>query len=85
MKDANLLRPLLMCVNNRRHLRLSILESVQTYKSVPIALYKTVNVHVSLKINNKSEIKAIYDKIILDMTYDQFIKLLNYCFDKPHE
>ena len=40
---------------------------------------------ILFKINNKAEIKAIYEEIILDMTYDQFIKLLNYCFDKPNE
>ena len=85
MKDNNLLRLLPMCVNNRRHMRLSIWASIQTYKSVPIALCKTVNVCVLFKINNKAEIKSIYDEIILDMTYDQFIELLNYCFDKPHE
>ena len=85
MKDANLLRTLLMMINNRRHMYMSIFVSVQTYKSVPMALRKTVNVCVLFKINNKAEIKAIYDEIILDMTYDQFIELLNYCFDKPHE
>ena len=30
MKDNNLLRLLLMCVNNRRHMRLSIWASIQT-------------------------------------------------------
>ena len=85
MKDANLLHTLLMMINNRRHMYMIIFVSVQTYKSVPIALCKTVNVCVLFKINNKAEIKAIYDEIILDMTYDQFIELLNYCFDKPHE
>ena len=85
MKDANLLRTLLMMINNIRHMYMSIFVSVQTYKSVPMALRKTVNVCVLFKINNKAEIKAIYDEIILDMSYDQFIELLNYCFDKPHE
>ena len=32
MKDANLLRLLLMMINNRRHLFASIFVSVQTYK-----------------------------------------------------
>ena len=50
-----------------------------------MALHKTVNICVLFKINNKAKIKAIYDEIILDMTYDQYIELLNYCFDKPHE
>ena len=85
MKDNNLLQLLLMMVNNRQHMRLSIWACIQTYKSVPIALRKTVNICILFKINNTAEIKFIYDEIILDMTYDQFIELLNYCFDKPHE
>ena len=85
MKDANLLRLLLMSIQNRRHMYLTIWTSIQTYKSVPLGLRRTVNVCVLFKINNKAEIKAIYDEIILDMSYDQFIELLNYSFDKPHE
>ena len=49
MKDNNLLRLLLMMVNNRRHMRLSIWASIQTYKSVPMALRKTINVCVLSK------------------------------------
>ena len=50
-----------------------------------MALRKTVNVYVRFKINDKAEIKAIHDEIIRDMTYNQFILLLNYCFGKPYE
>ena len=74
-----------MMINNCRHMSVSIFVSVQTYKSVPMSVRKTLNVCVLFKINNKAEIKAIYDEIILEMTYDQFVELLNYCFDKPHE
>ena len=70
MKDANLLRLLLMMVNNRRHAFLTIWTSIQTYKSVPLGLRKTCNVCVLFKINNKAEIKAIYDEITLEMPYD---------------
>ena len=74
-----------MCIQNRHHMFLTIWASIQTYKSEPLGLRKTCNVCLLFKINNKAEIKAIYNELILDITYDQFIKLLNYCFDKPHE
>ena len=48
-KDANLLRMLIMMVCNRRHLMVTIWASIQTYKSVPLALRKTVNVCVPFK------------------------------------
>ena len=57
MKDANLLRLLLVMINNRRHRFVSIFVSVQTYKSVPLGLRRTVNVCVLFKIHNKAEIK----------------------------
>ena len=85
MKDANLLRLLLMMINNHRHLFASIFVSVQTYKLVPLGLRRTVNGCVLFKINNNAEIKSMYDEIILDISYDQFIELLNYCFNKSHE
>ena len=84
MKDNNLLHLFLMCVNNLCHMRLSIWASIPTYKSVPMALRKTVNVCMLLKINKKAEIKAINDELILDMTYDHFVEKLNYCLDQPH-
>ena len=84
MKYTNLVCLLLLMVNNRRHSFLTTWASIQTYKLVPLRLRKTTNVCVFFKIN-KAEIKAIYNEIILDMTYDQFIKFSNYCFDKPYE
>ena len=86
MKDNNLLQLFLMCMNNRRHMQLSICAfiQIQIYKSDLMALCKTVNLCILFKINNKAEIKPVYE-LILDMTYNQFIELLNYCFDRPHE
>ena len=49
-------------VNNRRHLRLSIWMSVQTYKSIPLSNRKTINVLVLFKCSNKAEIRAIWEE-----------------------
>ena len=50
-----------------------------------MALHKTVNVCVCFKINIEAEKNAIYDELILYMANDQFMELLNYCFDRPVE
>ena len=43
LKNYDVLKLLNNLVNNRRHLRLSIWMSVQTYKSIPLSNCKTIN------------------------------------------
>ena len=63
LKNGDLLKLLNSLVNNRRHLRLSIWMSVQTYKSIPLSNRKTINVLVLFKCSNKAEIKAIWEEM----------------------
>ena len=58
LKNNDLLKLMNSLVNNRRHLRLSIWMSVQTYKSIPLSNRKTINVLVLFKCTNKAEIKT---------------------------
>ena len=36
------------------------------------------------KLKNKKEIKAIYEEMITSMSYENFLKLLEYVFDKQY-
>lgn len=84
LKNGDLLKLLNSLVNNRRHLRLSIWMSVQTYKSIPLSNRKTINTLVLFKTTNKAEILAIYEEMSLLMK-DEFYKLLNFVFKKPFD
>ena len=84
LKNGDLLKLLNSLVNNRRHLRLSIWMSVQTYKSIPLSNRKTINVLVLFKCSNKSEIKSIFEEMTF-LTKDVFFDLLLYVFQKPYD
>ena len=84
LKNGDLLKLLNSLVNNRRHLRLSIWMSVQTYKSIPLSNRKTINVLVLFKCSNKSEIKSIFEEMTF-LTKDVFFDLLLYVFQKQYD
>ena len=84
LKNGDLLKLLNSLVNNRRHLRLSIWMSVQTYKSIPLSNRKTINVLVLFKCTNKAEIKCIWEEMTF-LSRDVFFDLLLYVFQKPYD
>ena len=49
VKNGDVLKLLNTLMNNRRHLRLSLWMSVQTYKSIPLSNRKTINILVMFK------------------------------------
>jgi len=84
LKNGDVLKLLNSLVNNRRHLRLSIWMSVQTYKSIPLSNRKTINYLVLFKCMNKAEIKAIWEEMTF-LSKDVFFDLLRYVFQKPFD
>ena len=62
LKNPKLLRLLCKMVNNRRHERLSIWMSVQTYCSIPLSNRRTINYLVLFKMKNKAETRAVLMK-----------------------
>ena len=84
LKNGDLLKLLNCIVKNRRHLRTSIIMSVQTYKSIPLSNRKTINILVLFKCNNKAEIKAIWEEMTF-LSKDVFHDLLMYTFQKPFD
>ena len=78
LKNRDLLKLLNSLVNNRRHLRLSIWMSVQTYKSIPLSNRKTINVLVLFKCSNKAEIRAIWEEMTF-LSKEIFVLQTNCC------
>ena len=83
LKNGDILKLLNTFVNNRRHLRLSVWMSVQTYKSIPLSNRKTINMLVMFKCMNKAEIKAIWEEMTF-LQKDDFFNLLEFVFHKPY-
>ena len=84
LKNGDVLKLLNSLVNNRRHLRLSIWMSVQTYKSIPLSNRKTINILVLFRCMNKAEIKAIWEEMTF-LSKEVFFDLLSYVFQKPFD
>ena len=84
LKNGDILKLLNTFVNNRRHLRLSVWMSVQTYKSIPLSNRKTINMLILFKCMNKAEIKAIWEEMTF-LQKDDFFNLLEFVFQKPYD
>lgn len=84
LKNHELLKLLNALVNNRRHLRLSIWMSVQTYRSIPLSNRKTINYLVLFKCINKAEINSIWEEMTF-LSKEEFYELLKFVFKKPFE
>ena len=74
LKNREVLKLLNSLVNNRRHLRLSMWMSVQTYESIPLSNRKTINYLVLFKCMNKAEIRAIWKEMTF-LQKDDFFNL----------
>lgn len=84
LKDRKILRLLNKMINNRRHERLSIWMSVQTYKSIPLSNRKTINYLVLFKPSNMAEQKAVWEELTL-IPREKFDEICDHVFDRPHE
>ena len=84
LKNGDLLKLLNSLVNNRRHLRLSIWMSVQTYRSIPMSNRKTINCLILFKCNNKAEINSIWEEMTF-LSKEQFYDLITFVFQKPFD
>ena len=84
LKNGDVLKLLNTLVNNRRHLRLTIWMSVQTYKSIPLSNRKTINYLIVFKTMNKAEIHAIWEEMTF-LSKGVFSELLHYVFQKPFD
>ena len=84
LKNGDVLKLLNTLVNNRRHLRLTIWMSVQTYKAYHLSNRKTINYLIMFKTMNKAEIRAIWEEMTF-LSKDVFSELLHSVFQKPFD
>jgi hypothetical protein len=64
LKDTDNLKFLMMLINNRRHLRLSMWFMVQSYNAIPLILRKVVSHLCMFKPANKKEYQTMFDELL---------------------
>jgi hypothetical protein len=64
LKNHDNLKFLMMLINNRRHLRLSLWFLVQSYISIPLSLRKVVSHLVMFKPSNKKEYLSLFEELL---------------------
>jgi hypothetical protein len=84
LKDKQLLKLFNSIINNRRHLYTSVWMSVQTYRSILLSNRRTINYLVMFKPANKKEIDAVWEEMSM-LSKDDFVNVIKYVFDRPHE
>jgi GTPase SAR1 family protein len=67
---------------NRRHLRLSIYITLQSYITLPLNVRKCVS-SIFLFKTSKKEIEVLFNELF-EYSKDTVLKIMNICYDKPH-
>lgn len=84
LKDHSLLKLLNLLVNNRRHLKVTIIMLTQYFNSIPLSNRRTITHLIMFKSKNNTEIENIRSEMT-PYSKDEFSAILKYVFNKPFE
>lgn len=84
LKDLEVQKLFSLLINNRRHLRLTIWMLVQTYKSIPLTLRKTISHLFQYKPTNKAEVSSIFEELLF-YPKEIYEKVLRHVYQKKHD
>jgi hypothetical protein len=84
LKDAHIRRTLLTIVNNRRHLRCSIILITQYLNSIPLAVRRNISHLIAYRPHSKKESQILFDELL---TIDKHLvpALLAHVFRQRHD
>jgi hypothetical protein len=84
LKDAHIRRTLLAIVNNRRHLRCSIILITQYLHSIPLSVRRNISHLIAYRAHSKKETQILFDELL---TIDKHLvpSLLSHVFQKKHD
>jgi hypothetical protein len=84
LKDAHIRRTLLTIVNNRRHLRCSIILISQHLNSIPLAVRRNTSHLIAHRPHSKKETQLLFDELL---TIDKHLvpSLLSHVFQQRHD
>ena len=82
---AKNLQPMLHLLYNRRHIGggCSIILTSQKFNKIPLELRTVATGIFFFGTKNRAEIECLWKEYV-NMTRNDFMEVLNYCFDKPH-
>ena len=84
MKDNEVKKLLNMIIRNRRHLRCSIMNCVQSYNTIPLDNRKLITHLWQGKLTNKKEAENIFSELVFQPK-PVYEALLKYVYKKPHD
>ena len=85
LKNNAVAKLLTYIILNRRHLRVSIMMTVQYFNSMPLPIRKNISsIVLANKPVNKKELDSITEELF-SMDQKDSIDVLKYCFQKPYD
>lgn len=85
LKNNAVAKLLTYIILNRRHLRVSIMMTVQYFNSMPLPIRKNISsIVLANKPVNKKELDSITEELF-SMDQKDSIEVLKYCFQKPYD
>ena len=83
-KDARVEKAFLSLAFNRRHRRLSIITSVQSYKNLPVPLRTSASHLVLFRPVNQKELLSVWEEVLGPIDRKQLNQFIDWLFDKKH-
>lgn len=84
LKNKGVEKLLRKIVNNRRHLKTSIIILSQTYSSIPLSVRKTFSHFIMFKNPNKKEFQSVFDELI-HKSKDEAEEIIQVIFESPRD
>tara|TARA_B100000424_G_C22856054_1_gene456361 strand:- start:165 stop:911 length:747 start_codon:yes stop_codon:yes gene_type:complete len=83
-KDAQVEKAFLQMAFNRRHRRLSIITTVQSYKNLPVGLRTSASHLVLFRPTNQKELIAVWEEVLGPIPRQNLNKFIEWIFDVKH-
>ena len=83
-RDAQVEKAFMSLAFNRRHRRLSIITSVQSYKNLPVPLRTSASHLVLFRPVNQKELISVWEEVLGPIERANLNKFIDWVFDKNH-
>lgn len=83
-KDAQVEKAFLQMAFNRRHRRLSIITTVQSYKNLPVGLRTSASHLVLFRPTNQKELIAVWEEVLGPIPRQNLNSFIEWIFDVKH-
>ena len=81
LKDTHIQRSFQQIINNRRHLKCSIILLSQTYKKIPLDIRKLIDLAIVMFKPSKPDMEAIFQELF-EMSKEMALRIMDIAFKK---